>query len=89
MEKISPVLRDLFVIRREISLLGLLVLAAFMVVKTYGVDDPESKVWAGVLAVQALPYLATFFMALLPKRSPSAKDTPNLLPQNVLGLESL
>ncbi|MDA8165710.1 MAG: glycosyltransferase [Desulfobacteraceae bacterium] len=72
-----PLLQVLAMADEEILMLVSLLMAAFALVAVNGFENPDIVLWAGVLAVQALPYgaalvlsLASIVPAPLPDRQP-------------------
>jgi exo-beta-1,3-glucanase (GH17 family)/cellulose synthase/poly-beta-1,6-N-acetylglucosamine synthase-like glycosyltransferase len=59
---------------QEASLLGLLMLAVFAMFFNRGFDDPAATLWMIMLAIQALPYLATIAMAVISAMSYKAPE---------------
>jgi exo-beta-1,3-glucanase (GH17 family)/cellulose synthase/poly-beta-1,6-N-acetylglucosamine synthase-like glycosyltransferase len=56
-------------VREEALLLAALVLAMFAVDRHFGSDHQEAKLWAAVLAAQALPYAAALVTSLISAHS--------------------
>jgi len=61
----NSVVAGLLMARDELTVLGLLWLAAFGVAARFGLDDPDAAIWVLVLAVQSLPYLAAVVLSLV------------------------
>ncbi|MDR2689609.1 MAG: glycosyltransferase, partial [Azoarcus sp.] len=60
-------------IREELGLLVALILAIAALVGQQGIDHLEARLWAGILALQCIPYLASVVCqvaAYLPERAP-------------------
>ncbi len=61
-----PAAMQLFLMaREEISLLGALLLCGGLVLWLFGTENRNADLWAGMLAVQTLPYWAALFMAMM------------------------
>ncbi len=90
MENQAALLQGLMMAREESLMLVALLTAAIAVVVSYGADVQEATLWAGILVVQAVPYLAALITATasaIPgwgflRRTPKE---PNLVPseQNI------
>ncbi len=76
----QPAFVQAFMAAREESVLCVLLwLAAFAIWQTYGIDDPESKLWSILMLAQSVPYLASFALAVvntLPARKAQAVTAP-------------
>lgn len=73
----QPALVQAFIMAREESLLGLLLLLAAVAIWTvHGHDDPESKLWCAVMAAQSLPYFASLLLAIINVWPETAADEP-------------
>ncbi|CAK0765936.1 Glycosyltransferase [Gammaproteobacteria bacterium] len=87
MENQAAMLQGLKMAREESMMLAALLVAAISVVVSYGNEVQEAELWAGVLMVQAVPYLAALITATasaIPgwdflRGSSSSKDS-NLVP---------
>lgn len=64
-EKGPALLKALVMAREEATLCLLLWLSSFSIWLLYTVDDPEARIWVGVMMAQSLPYLAAPIMALI------------------------
>lgn len=63
MENQTALLQGLMMAREESLILVALITAASAVLMFYGTDTQEALLWAGVLAIQAVPYLAALLTA--------------------------
>ncbi len=85
MENQTALLQGLMMAREESLMLVALLTAAGAVILSYGTDVREALLWGGILAIQAVPYLAALVTATasaIPgwgflRRTPKA---PNLVP---------
>ncbi|MBM3568876.1 MAG: glycosyltransferase [Alphaproteobacteria bacterium] len=81
------VLRALVAARDEAILLGLLLMGIVGVLATRGMMDGEARIWATVLAIQAVPYAASVFTSLvsaLPQLAKVAAPVPAPAPARAL-----
>jgi hypothetical protein len=65
MENQPAIIRGLVSAREETAILIMLVLSAAGVIWQRGTVEPTSTLWAALLAIQALPFLAALIMSMI------------------------